>query len=142
MAQYKVAVIRGDGIGVEVIEEGIKVLEALSEQFVISWQFEEHPWSSEYYIKNGQMMPSDGLDILAKADVICLGVVGHLDIWDHEDSSQREYRPGTPVPVDVRASTCHSSRHRGNPQVKSSGGDRVRIHDAETPGRRRSGGLG
>ena len=48
MAQYKVAVIRGDGIGVEVIEEGIKVLEALSEQFDISWQFEEHPWSSEY----------------------------------------------------------------------------------------------
>ena len=38
MAQYKVAVIRGDGIGVEVIEEGIKVLEALSEQFDISWQ--------------------------------------------------------------------------------------------------------
>ena len=58
MAQYKVAVIRGDGIGVEVIEEGIKVLEALSEQFDISWQFEEHPWSSEYYIKNGQMMPT------------------------------------------------------------------------------------
>ena len=83
MAQYKVAVIRGDGIGVEVIEEGIKVLEALSEQFDISWQFEEHPWSSEYYIKNGQMMPSDGLDILAKADVIYLGAVGHVDIQDH-----------------------------------------------------------
>ena len=83
MAQYKVAVIRGDGIGVEVIEEGIKVLEALSEQFDISWQFEEHPWSSEYYIKSGQMMPSDGLDILAKADVIYLGAVGHVDILDH-----------------------------------------------------------
>ena len=39
MAQYKVAVIRGDGIGVEVIEEGIKVLEALSEQFDISWRW-------------------------------------------------------------------------------------------------------
>ena len=59
MAEYKVAVIRGDGIGVDVIEEGLKVLNALSVDFGISWQFDEHPWGSEYYLKNGHMMPSD-----------------------------------------------------------------------------------
>ena len=83
MAEYKVAVIRGDGIGVEVLEEGIKVLEALSDEYDISWRFDEHPWSSEYYIDNGHMMPPDGLDILAKSDVIYLGAVGHPDIQDY-----------------------------------------------------------
>ncbi|MCH8309923.1 MAG: 3-isopropylmalate dehydrogenase [Chloroflexi bacterium] len=83
MTEYKVAVIRGDGIGVEVIEEGIKVLEALSGEHNISWQFDEHPWSSEYYIQHGHMMPPDGLDILTKSDVIYLGAVGHPDIQDH-----------------------------------------------------------
>lgn len=83
MTEYKVAVIRGDGIGVEVIEEGIKVLQAVSGEYDISWQFDEHPWSSEYYIKNGHMMPPDGLDILTRSDVIYLGAVGHPDIQDH-----------------------------------------------------------
>lgn len=83
MAEYNVAVIRGDGIGVEVIEEGIKVLNALPEGFDITWRFEEHPWGSEYFFKHGHMMPPDGLDTLAESDVIYLGAVGHPDIQDH-----------------------------------------------------------
>ncbi len=83
MAEYKVAVIRGDGIGVEVIEEGIKVLRAVAPEYGISWQFTEYPWSSAYYKKHGRMMDSDALDRLAAADAIYLGAVGHPDIQDH-----------------------------------------------------------
>ena len=53
--------IRGDGVGVEVIEEGLKVLQAIADDNDIEWNFSEFPWSSEYYIKNGQMMPRDKL---------------------------------------------------------------------------------
>lgn len=83
MPECKVAVIRGDGVGVEVIEEGIKVLRAVAEEYDISWEFTEFPWGSEYYFKNGRMMDSDSLDTLAKLDVIYLGAVGHPDIQDH-----------------------------------------------------------
>jgi tartrate dehydrogenase/decarboxylase/D-malate dehydrogenase len=82
-SEYRVAVIRGDGIGVEVIEEGIKVLEAAGQAHGISWSFSEFPWSSEYYIKHGRMMPSDGLDTLAGFDAIYFGAVGHPEIQDH-----------------------------------------------------------
>ncbi len=83
MPEYNVAVIRGDGVGVEVIEEGIKVLQAITSEHDFTWSFNEHPWGSDYYFKNGEMMPSDALDTLAKSDVIYLGAVGHPDIQDH-----------------------------------------------------------
>ena len=83
MVEHSVAVIRGDGIGTEVIEEGIKVLNAISGEYGITWSFMEYPWGSDYYLKNGSMMPSDGLDQLAKSEVVFLGAVGHPDIQDH-----------------------------------------------------------
>lgn len=83
MADYKIAVIRGDGIGVEVIEEGLKVLLAVSPEHSISWDFTELPWSSSRYLHEGKMMPSDGLDTLMTFDSIYLGAVGHPDIQDH-----------------------------------------------------------
>lgn len=83
MAEYKVAVIRGDGIGIEVIEEGIKILNAVAEQYDIQWNYAEYPWGSDYYRKHDVVMPSDGLDQLAKSDVIFLGAVGQPDIQDH-----------------------------------------------------------
>ena len=83
MVEHRVAVIRGDGIGTEVIEEGIKVLNALADDYGITWKFTEYPWGSDYYFENGSMMPSDGLDQLAKSEVIFLGAVGHPDIQDH-----------------------------------------------------------
>ena len=43
MAEYKIAVIRGDGIGVEVMEEGIKVLNAIADRYDIKWDFVEFP---------------------------------------------------------------------------------------------------
>ncbi len=83
MAEHQIAVIRGDGIGIEVIEEGIKVLEAAAEAFDITWQFKELPWGSDYYVKNGRMMPTDALDTLAAFDAIFFGAVGRPEIQDH-----------------------------------------------------------
>ena len=83
MADYKVSVIRGDGVGIEVIEEGIKVLSAVGEQYGIGWDFIEHPWNSDYYFEHGRMMPTDALDQMAQSDVIYLGAVGHPEVQDH-----------------------------------------------------------
>ena len=83
MAEYKIAVIRGDGIGVEVMEEGLKVLNTIADRYDIKWDFVEFPWGSDYYFKHGHMMPADALDTLATFDQIYLGAVGHPDIQDH-----------------------------------------------------------
>ena len=83
MAEYNIAIIRGDGIGVDVIEEGLKALNAVAPRFEISFKFTEFPWGTDYYFKNGEMMPSDGLDILSKFDAIYFGAVGHPDVQDH-----------------------------------------------------------
>lgn len=83
MSTHDIAVIRGDGIGIEVVEEGIKVLQQVSKNHDFQFNFKEFPWSSEYYKSNGVMMPSDGIDQLSKFDSIFLGAVGHPDIQDH-----------------------------------------------------------
>ena len=83
MAEHNIAIIRGDGIGVDVIEEGVKVLNAVAPRFDITFKFTEFPWGTNYYFKNGEMMPSDGLDILSKFDAIYFGAVGHPDVQDH-----------------------------------------------------------
>lgn len=80
---HRIAVIRGDGIGVDVVEEALKVLEAVGPKHGIKWEFTEFPWSSDDYFKNGEMMPADGPDQLAEFDGIFLGAVGHPDIQDH-----------------------------------------------------------
>ena len=72
MAEYKIAVIRGDGIGIEVMEEGLKVLNAIADRYDIKWDFVEFPWGSDYYFKHGHMMPADALDTLAAFDQIYL----------------------------------------------------------------------
>ena len=83
MSQHNVAVIRGDGIGIEVIEEGIKVLDAVGREYGITWRWTEHPWGSEYYRQRGVVMPADALDTLSESDAIFLGAVGHPDFQDH-----------------------------------------------------------
>jgi tartrate dehydrogenase/decarboxylase/D-malate dehydrogenase len=83
MNQYKIAVIRGDGIGVDVVEEGLKVLNAAAGRHGFKMAFTEFPWSTDYYFKNGEMMPKDGIDTLRKFDAIFLGAVGHPKVQDH-----------------------------------------------------------
>ncbi len=61
----------------EVMPEGIKVLQAASHvSGSFDFRFEEFPWGTEYYLKTGKMMPTDGLKILEKFDAIYLGAVG------------------------------------------------------------------
>ena len=83
MPNYNISVIRGDGIGIEVIEEGIKVLNAVGREYGVGWTWTERDWGSEHYRENGVVMPSDALDSLAESDAIFLGAVGHPDFQDH-----------------------------------------------------------
>ena len=80
---HRIAVIPGDGIGNEVISQGIKCLKALSEILKdLQFQFEYFPWGSEYYLQHGRMMTEDGLEILKAFDAIYLGAVGDPRIPD------------------------------------------------------------
>lgn len=83
MKTYKIAVIPGDGIGVEVVNSSIEVLKALENNKNYNLDFQEFEWSSEYYFKNGIMMPEDGIQQLESFDAIFLGAVGHPEIQDH-----------------------------------------------------------
>ena len=81
---HKIAVIAGDGIGNEVMPEGIRVLEAAGKKYGVEFQWEELPWGCDYFHQNGRMMPEDGLEILSKHEAIYLGAVGRPDVKDHE----------------------------------------------------------
>src|SRR4051812_16204729 len=80
---YKIAVIPGDGIGKEVVPEGIRVIEAAARKFGFGLEFQSFDWSCEQFTKTGRMMPEDGLDQLRKFDAIFLGAVGFPGVPDH-----------------------------------------------------------
>lgn len=82
--RIRCAVIPGDGIGEEVVPQGLRALEAAAEiDGGFSFKFEHYPWSCRYFTEHGEMMPADGLDILAQHDVIFLGAVGYPGVPDH-----------------------------------------------------------
>ena len=84
MKEYQIAVVAGDGIGPEVMAECKKVLEAAASlDGSFRFSFTDFPWGCEYYLKTGQMMPEDGIDILAKYDAILLGAVGYPGVPDN-----------------------------------------------------------
>jgi tartrate dehydrogenase/decarboxylase/D-malate dehydrogenase len=83
LKNYKIAVIEGDGIGKEVVSEGIRVLEAAGRRFNLSFSWEHFDWSCERYAKTGRMMPEDGLKQLSASDAIYLGAVGYPGVPDH-----------------------------------------------------------
>ena len=82
-SRYQVAVIPGDGIGKEVVPEGIKVLETVSPAFDISFEWKHFDWSCERYLESGAMMPADGIQQLSSFDAIFLGAVGFPPVLDH-----------------------------------------------------------
>ncbi len=89
MKKYKIAVIPGDGIGPEVISEGVKVLKKVAElDGSFEFEFTQFPWGCEYYLEKGEMMPKDGIETLLDYDAIFLGAVGapgvpdHISLWD------------------------------------------------------------
>jgi len=117
MKKYKIAVIAGDGIGPEVINEGIRVLKHVSElDGGFEFEFTQFPWGCEYYLNTGKMMPDDAIETLKKYDAIYLGAVGapgvpdHISLWDlllkirHEFDQYVNVRPvkllnGAPCPL-------------------------------------------
>ncbi len=89
MKTYKIAVIGGDGIGPAVLDEGIKVLNKVSDlDGSFNFDFTYFPWGCEYYLKEGKMMDEDGMEKLKEFDAIYLGAVGfpgvpdHISLWD------------------------------------------------------------
>jgi tartrate dehydrogenase/decarboxylase/D-malate dehydrogenase len=80
---YRIAVIPGDGIGKEVVPEGIRVLETVAGRFDIRFKWDELPWSCETYTRTGRMMPEDGIEQLRRYDAIFLGAVGFPGVSDH-----------------------------------------------------------
>ncbi len=75
--KYKIAVIPGDGIGPEVIREGVKVLSAVAETMPsLELKFTEFPYGAEHYLKTKELVPDDGLKKLSKMDAIYLGALG------------------------------------------------------------------
>ena len=83
MKSYKIAVIEGDGIGHEVVPEGLRVLEAAARRYDISFSWHRFDWSCQTFLKTGRMMPEDGLDQLRGLDAIYLGAVGYPGVPDH-----------------------------------------------------------
>ena len=78
----KIAVIAGDGIGKEVVPVGMRVIDAAGKKFGFSLTWDTFPWSCEYYLAEGSMMPDDGLAILKTYDAIYLGAVGAPGVPD------------------------------------------------------------
>ena len=105
MTKHRIAVIAGDGIGPEVIAEGIKVLEAAARRDgSFAFEFEHFPWGCEYYLKTGRMMPADALETLKGFDAIFLGAVGYPGVPDHVSLRELllEIRHGFDQYVNVR----------------------------------------
>ncbi|WP_307479390.1 tartrate dehydrogenase [Cytobacillus purgationiresistens] len=83
--KFRLAVIPGDGIGKEVVKEGMRVLEYLAEESNGQFSFESDyfPWGCEYYLENGKMMDEDGVEKIRNHDAIYFGAVGFPGVPDH-----------------------------------------------------------
>ena len=82
-ATFRIANLPGDGIGKEVVPEGLRVLDAVGRKYGIRYKFSDYDWSCERYAKTGKMMPDDGIDQLRDHDAIFLGAVGFPNVPDH-----------------------------------------------------------
>ncbi|MBE0628953.1 MAG: tartrate dehydrogenase, partial [Burkholderia vietnamiensis] len=96
---YRIAVIPGDGIGREVMPEGLRALAAVTARFGIRFEFEQIDWAScDYYAQHGKMMPDDWKAQLSGVDAILFGAVGwpatvpdHISLWGSLLKFRREF---------------------------------------------------
>jgi len=121
MSTYRIAVIPGDGIGTEVMPEGLRVLEAVAKKFDLTLQFDHFDFSSwDYYERHGKMLPDDWKEQIGGHDAIFFGAVGwpdkvpdHISLWGSLLKFRREFdqyinlrparlMPGVPSPLANR----------------------------------------
>lgn len=119
--RHRIAVIPGDGIGKEVVPEGLKVLEAVAEKFDCGFAFDHFDFAScDYYLEHGAMMPPDWKERIGGHDAIFFGAVGwpetvpdHVSLWGSLIQFRREFdqyvnlrpvrlMPGVPSPLAGR----------------------------------------
>jgi tartrate dehydrogenase/decarboxylase / D-malate dehydrogenase len=97
--KYTIAVIPGDGIGVEVMPEGLRTLDVVAKRFGIDLDYRHIEWAScDYYVKHGQMMPDDWKAQLMDCDAILFGAAGwpakvpdHISLWGSLIRFRREF---------------------------------------------------
>lgn len=97
--RHKIAVIPGDGIGKEVMPEGVRVMNAVAQKFGIDLQWDWFDFASaDYYLKHGKMMPDDWFETLKQYDAIYFGAVGwpdvvpdHISLWDSLLKFRRDF---------------------------------------------------
>ncbi len=121
MNQHRIAVIPGDGIGKEVVPEGLRVLDVINRRFGIDMTFDHFDFAScDYYLQHGQMLPNDWRDQIGGHDAIFFGAVGwpakvpdHISLWGSLLRFRREFdqyinlrpvrlMPGVPCPLAGR----------------------------------------
>ena len=120
MKAHRIAVIPGDGIGKEVIPEGLRALEAAARKFSLAFEWREFDWNCDYYAKHGRMMPEDWFETLSPHDAIYYGAVGwpaivpdHVSLWGSLIQFRRRFdqyanvrpcrlMPGIPSPLANR----------------------------------------
>ena len=121
MQAHKIAVIAGDGIGNEVMPEGLRVLQTAARKFNIALEFTTMEWANcEYYLKHGQMMPDDWRQQLEGFEAIYFGAAGmpalvpdHISLWGSLIKFRRDFdqyvnlrpvrlMPGVPCPLANR----------------------------------------
>ncbi|GAA3483122.1 tartrate dehydrogenase [Streptomyces yanii] len=83
MTNHRIALIPGDGIGAEVLPPAQQVLDAIGRRHGFGFTYTTYDWSCERYLRDGAMMPEDGLDQLRDKEAILLGAVGYPGVPDH-----------------------------------------------------------
>ena len=80
MTTYDIGVIAGDGIGPEVVDEGLKVLGAIADESAFSFNLVQYPYSGTYYLKTKELVPDRVIDEWRSLDAVFLGAIGHPDV--------------------------------------------------------------
>ena len=83
MLSFSIAVIAGDGIGLEVMPPALAVLDALASRHGAELRYTHFDWGTNYYFRHGRMMAADALDQLRPHDAILLGAIGHPKVQDN-----------------------------------------------------------
>ena len=78
--QHKIGVVPGDGTGPEVVEQGLKVLEAVGDRVGIEWNFTHYDFGGERYKRTGETLPDSAIEEFSQLDAIYFGAIGHPEV--------------------------------------------------------------